>query len=118
VVAYAGAATAILLALYYGSFAAGALVGTDLLTVPGPGVGEAALVAANMIEFGRFAAGLALAVGVAVAYRRIPKGLAISAIVMAVLAATPFTAWVAAILIPVWLGIAGALVRPVKRATT
>jgi hypothetical protein len=118
VVAYAGAATALLLALYYGSFAAGSIVGTDLLAVPGPGVGEAALVAANMIEFGRYAAGLALTIGVAIAFRRIPKALAISAIVLAVLAAMPFTAWFAAILIPIWLGVAGALVRPVQRATS
>jgi hypothetical protein len=118
VVAYAGVATALLLALYYGSFAAGSIVGTDLLAVPGPGVGEAALVAANMIEFGRYAAGLALTIGVAVAYRRIPKALAISAIVMAVLAATPFAAWFGAILIPIWLGVAGAGVRPVQRATS
>ncbi len=116
VVAYAGAATALLLALYYGSFAAGSIVGTELLAVPSAATGEAALVVANMIEFGRYAAGLALALGVTVAYRRVPKSLAISAIAMAVLAATPFTAWVAAILIPIWLGIAGALVRPDRSA--
>jgi hypothetical protein len=113
VAGYAGAATILLLALYYGSFAAGSIVGADLLVTPDSAAGEAALVTANMIEFGRYATGLALVLAVAVAYRRIPKSLAISAALLSVIAATPFTAWVAAILIPIWLGVAGALVRPI-----
>ncbi|MFC6236386.1 hypothetical protein [Longivirga aurantiaca] len=114
VVGHAGCAVAVLLALYYGSFAAGSLVGADLLTTPGAASGEAALVAANMVEFGRYAVGFALVLAVAVAFRRIPRWLSISAFVMVVLAATPVTAWVAAILIPAWLGTAGALVTPVE----
>lgn len=111
VVTAAGAATGVLLAFYYGGFAGGALVATEMIAAPGPGVSEGMLVLVNAVEFARYGATLALLVAAATVLRH-RRGLGISALLLALLAATPFTAWVAAILAPVWLGVVGAAVSP------
>lgn len=105
----AGAAVAFLLGAYYASFAAGAVVATFSLDNPGPGLGEATLVVANMVDLTRYAPTLLLLVAALVARRSLPKPLTISAAVIVVLIALPFTTWIAAILAPMWLGVAGAV---------
>ena len=109
VIGAAGAAVGVLLALYLGSFAGGASVAAHLVARPGPGASEATLVLVNGLEFARYGATLALLAATAVVVRR-RRGLAIPAIGLALLAATPFTAWIAALVAPVWLGVAGAVV--------
>ncbi len=51
----AGIAVAFLLAAYYSSFAAGAVAGSYSLDDAGPGLGEATLVVANMVQLTRYA---------------------------------------------------------------
>jgi hypothetical protein len=104
----AGSAVAVLYGAYYASFAAGALVADYLLADPGPGVGEGALLLVNLTEITRYAPGLVL-VGACVAARRaLPRTAWIPALVLVVLSVVPFTTWVAALLIPVWLGVTAA----------
>lgn len=107
----AGGAVALMLAVYTSAFAAGSTVAARMLDDPGPGVGEAALVAVNMADFARLAPSLALAVAVALSRRHLPKPITVSAAVLAFLFLTPVTAWIGAVLAPVWLGIAGALAK-------
>ena len=46
-----------------------------------------------------------------VARRRLPRAVGVSAGLLALLTIVPLTSWVAALLIPLWLGMAGAVVR-------
>ena len=111
VVATAGAAVAMMYALYYSSFGAGAIVAAQMLSEPGAGVGEATALMVNLTEVARYAPGLALVVAAFVARRTLPRPVGIAALVLAVLTIVPFTSWVAALLIPLWLGVSAAVVR-------
>jgi hypothetical protein len=109
----AGTATAVLFAAYYSTFAAGAIVGDLVLTTRSPGLGEATLVVLNVVELVRFGTGFALLVAAAAALRTraLPRTVGIVAAVLAVAQALPMTGWLAALAVPVWLGVAGALAR-------
>lgn len=104
----AGSGVALLYAVYYGVFGAGAVVATQMLADPGPGLGEASLLLLNMAEIARFAPGLALVVAAVVARGELPGALWGTAAALLVLVLVPFTTWVAALLTPVWLAVAGA----------
>jgi hypothetical protein len=108
VIAVAGSGVALLYALYYGVFAAGAVVASQMLADPGPGLGEASFLLLNMAEIARFAPGLALVAAAVAARRRLPRGLWVTATALLVLVFVPFTTWVAALLTPPWLAVAGA----------
>lgn len=105
----AGVAVAFLMAASYSAYAAGVAVAEFVLDDPGPGVGESSLVLLNLVDFARYAPGLVLIGAVLAARSRLPKLLTISAWILLVVAVVPLTTWVAAILVPVWLGVAGAL---------
>ncbi len=109
----AGAAVALMFALYYSTFGAGAVVASQMLEDPSGGLGEGASLLLNLTEITRYAPGLALVVAVFVARRRLPRAVGIAAAVLAVLTLLPFTSWVAALLIPLWLGVSAAAVRVV-----
>ncbi|KGN29841.1 hypothetical protein N802_10470 [Knoellia sinensis KCTC 19936] len=106
----AGVAVALLGAMYVSSFGAGSMVGTLLLTSPGPGLGEATLVSINVLELTRYAPSLAVTAAAVVGRRHLSRPLVVSAAVLAVLIAVPFTSWAAAIVVPLWLGLAGATI--------
>lgn len=108
----AGAAVAVLFAAFYATFGAGAVVATQSLADPGPGLGESALLLLNLVEITRYAPTLVLAVAAVVARRVLPRPVWIAAAVIAVLTVVPFTSWVAALLAPVWLGASAAATRP------
>jgi hypothetical protein len=111
VMATAGAAVAMMYALYYGSFGAGAIVAAQMLAEPGAGVGEGTALLVNLTEVARYAPGLALVVAAFVARRRLPRAVGIAAGVLAFLTIVPLTSWVAALLIPLWLAVSAAVVR-------
>jgi hypothetical protein len=104
----AGSGVALLYAAYYGVFGAGAVVAGQMLSDPGPGLGEASVLLLNMAEIARFAPGLALVTAAVVARRELPRGVWASAAVLLVLVFVPFTTWVAALLTPLWLAAAAA----------
>ena len=104
----AGGAVALMLGIYVAVFSAGSIVAGQMLEAPGPGVGEAALVALNMADLARYAPSLALVVTVVLCRRHLPKSVVVTAGVLAVMFLVPMTSWIAAILTPVWLGLAGA----------
>ena len=106
-----GIAVAFLLGAYYASFAAGAVVATHVVDNAGPGLGEGTLVVANMVELTRYAPSLVLLAAALVARRSLPKPVTIAAAVILAMIFLPFTTWIAAILTPVWLGVAGAVSR-------
>lgn len=108
VMAVAGAGVALMYALYYGVFGAGAVVASQMLADPGAGLGEASFLLLNVAEIARFAPGLALVAAAVVARRRLPRGLWVTAATLLVLVFVPFTTWVAALLTPPWLAAAGA----------
>ncbi|MGH3307867.1 MAG: hypothetical protein ACRDOX_09265, partial [Nocardioides sp.] len=60
VVAGAGAAVALMFALYYSTFGAAAVVASQMLEEPGAGLGEGASLLLNLAEITRYAPGLAL----------------------------------------------------------
>lgn len=64
----------------------------------------------NVVEITRFAPGIALVVAVVAARRAFPKPVVIGAGVLAVLYLLPFTGWMAALVVAVWLGLAAAAV--------
>ena len=105
----AGVAVALTYAGYYSSFGAGAILADP--ETSGPGLGESAWLVLNVMELTRFAPGLALAGAAALAGRSLRRGVRIAAGVLAVMTLVPLTSWVAALLIPVWLGVSAALVR-------
>ena len=111
IVATAGAAVAMMYALYYSSFGAGAIVAAQMLSEPGAGVGEGTALLVNLTEVARYAPGLALVVASFMGRRSLPRPVGIAAVVLALLTIVPFTSWVAALLIPLWLAVSGALVR-------
>lgn len=108
VMAVAGGGVAILYAAHYGVFGAGAVVASQMLADPGPGLGEASYLLLNVVEIARFAPGLALVAAAVVARRELPRGLWVTAAALLVLVFVPFTTWVAALLTPPWLAVAGA----------
>lgn len=111
VVATAGAAVSLMFALFYSTFGAGAVVASQMLKDPSGGLGEGASLLVNLAEITRYAPGFALVVAAFVARRRLPRAVGIAAAVLAVLSLVPFTSWVAALLIPLWLGVTAAVVR-------
>lgn len=103
----AGIAVAVLFAAYYASFGAGGVVAGLMLENPGASVGEGTALLVNMTELARYGVSLAVT-GAAVAARAtLPKGVWITAAVLAVLTVVPFTSWAAALLTPLWLGVSG-----------
>lgn len=104
----AGAAVAVLFVAYYASFGAGAVVVGSMLSDPGPGVGEGTALLVNMTEVVRYAPGLALTAATVLARRHLPAGVWVTGAVLALLTLVPFTSWVAALAIPLWLGISAA----------
>lgn len=110
VVVAAGCAVAVMYAAFYSVFGAGAVVASQMLADPGPGLGEAASLMLNVAEITRFAPGLALVVAAVVARRELPRGVGAAATVLTLVALVPMTSWVAALLIPLWLGVSAALV--------
>lgn len=111
VVTAAGSAVALMYAGYYAVFGAGGVVAAQMLDEPGAGLGEAASLMLNVMEITRYAPSLALVVAVSVAGRRLPRWVRITAAVLAVLALVPLSSWVAALLVPLWLAAAAAVVR-------
>jgi hypothetical protein len=105
----AGVLVAMLMAAYFSAYAAGATVAEFVLDEAGPGVGESTLVLLNLVEFTRYTPGLLLIGAVLVARAKLPRGITIPAWVLLVLTLVPMTTWLAALIIPVWLGVAGAL---------
>ncbi|HZJ07261.1 MAG TPA: hypothetical protein VFD59_17575 [Nocardioidaceae bacterium] len=114
----AGTAVAFLLGAYYSAFAAGAVAASYSLDNPGPGLGEATLVVVNMVELTRYAPSLLLLAAALVARRSLPRPVTIAACVILVMIFVPFTTWVAALLTPIWLGVAGAVSGPARRGST
>ena len=103
----AGVAVAVLFAAYYATFGA-AGVEAQTLDRPGPGLGEAAILMLNIVEITRYAPGLALVAAAMAAGSRLPRAARYTA---GALMVVPFTSWVAALLIPVWLGVTAAVAR-------
>lgn len=64
-----------------------------------------------MVELTRYAPSLVLLAAALVARRSLPKPVTIAAAVILAMIFIPFTTWIAAILTPVWLGVAGAVSR-------
>lgn len=110
VIGAAGVAVAVLYGAFYATFGAGALVAGQMLDEPGAGLGEAAALLLNFTEITRYAPGLALVAAAVAARKVLPRGVWIPAAVLVVMAVFPMTSWVAALLIPVWLGAAAAAV--------
>ena len=110
VIALSGAAVALMYAGYYAVFGAGAVVATEALADPGAGLGEASSLVLNVMEIARFGPGLALVAAAVAAGRFLPRGVRIAAGVRVLMTLVPLTSWVAALLIPLWLGVAAALV--------
>jgi hypothetical protein len=108
VAAAAGTAVAVLFAAYYSVFGAAGVVASQMLEDPGAGLGESASLLLNVVEITRYAPGLVLVAAVFVARRRLPGAIWVPAAILAVATLTPFTSWIAALLIPLWLGLAAA----------
>lgn len=106
----AGSAAALLMAAMYAAFASGAVVASMMLTDPSPAVGEGTLLMVNLVELTRYAPGTALLVAVLAARHALPRPLAWTAGLLLLLTVVPFTTWAVAIAVPVWLGVAGAVV--------
>jgi hypothetical protein len=110
VVTAAGSAVALMYAGYYSVFGAGGVVAAEMLEEPGAGLGESASLMLNIMEITRYAPGLALVAAVMFA-GRLPRWVRITAGVLAVLTLTPMTSWVAALMIPLWMGVVAATQR-------
>lgn len=106
-----GSAVALMYAGYYAVFGAAGVVATQMLDDPGAGLGEGASLVLNVMEITRYAPSLALVVAVVAAGARLPRWVRVTAGVLAVLALVPLTSWVAALLVPLWLGAAAAAMR-------
>lgn len=111
-----GVSVAVLLVAYYSAFTAVASVGSFTIDSPSSGLAEAGLVVANMLDLARYAPGFVLVVAAAYAKDSVPRPLRILAIVLAVATVVPMTTWAAAMAIPVWLGVAGAVASPTRDA--
>lgn len=112
VMTMAGAGVAVLFVAYYASFGAGAVVADVMLTDPGAGVGEGTALLVNLTELARYAPGLALTAAAVVARRQLPTGVWVTGAALSLLTLVPLTSWVAALAIPLWLGISAAFVQP------
>ena len=110
-VTLAGGALALMYAAYYSVFGAGGIVASQMLTDPGPGLGEAASLLLNVMEVARYAPGLALVAAVLAAGARLPRWVRATAGILVVMTLVPFTSWMAALLIPLWLGASAAVLR-------
>jgi hypothetical protein len=107
----AGVAVAVLYAAYYVTFGAAGVVATQLLDEPSGALGESASLMLNAVEITRYAPGLALVVAAVLGRRVLSRAIWIPAAVLAVMTFVPFSSWVAALLIPLWLGLAAAGIR-------
>lgn len=105
-----GAAVAAIFAAYYGVFGASAAT-VRLAEAPSDAIGDATQLLLNLVDYARYAPGLALVLSAVAAKDALPKGVWITAIVLGVLTVVPMTTWAAAVLIPVWLGISAATTR-------
>ena len=100
---------AVLFAAYYAVFGGGAVIASAAAGEPGPGIGESTWVVLNVVELTRYAPGLVL-VAAAVALRDVlPRAVWITAAVLTVMTVFPLTSWVAALLVPLWLAVTGAV---------
>ncbi|WP_148571913.1 hypothetical protein [Nocardioides caldifontis] len=106
-----GSAVALMFAGFYAVFGAGGVVAAEVMAEPGPGVGEATSVLLNTMEIMRYAPGLALTAVVLLAGARFPRWVRGTAAFLVLLTLVPFTSWVAALLIPLWLPAVAAKVR-------
>jgi hypothetical protein len=97
-------------ALYYAVFGGAAAAAEVSLSAPGAGLGEATLLLLNVTDFARYGPGLALVAAALCCRRVLPTWLVAVAGLLALAGAVPWTAWAAALVIPVWLGVAGAVV--------
>ena len=107
----AGVAVAVLYAAYYVTFGAAGVVATQILDDPSGALGESASLMLNAVEITRYAPGLALVAAAVIARRVLSRAIWIPAAVLAVMTFVPFTSWMAALLIPLWLGLAAAGIR-------
>lgn len=105
-----GAVVAAVFAAYYGVFGATAAT-VRLAEAPSAALGDAAQLLLNVVDYARYAPGLALVLAVVAARSKLPRGVWVSAAVLAFLTLVPLTTWAAAVLIPLWLGICAAVVR-------
>lgn len=110
VIAASGTAVSVLFVAYYAALASVAVVATNLYEQSSAGLGDAGLVMLNVVEITRFAPGIALVVAVLVSRRSFPKPVVVGAGVLTVLYLLPFTSWIAALAVAVWLGLAAAAV--------
>jgi hypothetical protein len=110
VVAAAGVAVAVLFVAYYASFGVGGLLAGEVIAEPDPAIGIATSFLVNLTEITRYAPGVALVVAAVAARRRLPAGVWGCAAVLALMTVVPFTSWVAALLIPLWLAVSAAVV--------
>ncbi len=106
----AGAGVAVLFAAYYASFGAGGLIAGTV--GPSAGVGEGTALLVNMTELTRYAPGLALTAAAVVARRQLPRAVWVAGAALAVFTVFPLTSWMAALVIPLWLGLSAAAVGP------
>lgn len=105
----AALAVAVLFAAYYAVFGGGAVIAAEVDGGPGPGLGESTWVLLNVVELTRYAPGLVLVAAAAALRDRLPRGVWGTAAVLAVMTVFPLTSWVAALLIPLWLAVVGAV---------
>lgn len=105
----AGSAVSLMYAGYYAVFGAGAVIVSG---ASGPGLGEAAWHALNVMEITRYAPGLALVAAAVAAGAHLPRAVRVTAGILVFLTVVPLTSWVAALLIPVWLGVSAAVTSP------
>lgn len=106
----AGSAVALLYSAYYAVFGAGAVIASSVTS--GPGLGEAAWHSLNVMEIARYTPGLALVAAAVAAGPHLPRAVRMTAGVLLILTVVPLTSWVAALLIPVWLGVSAAVTIP------
>lgn len=112
-----GVAVAFLMAAYFSVYAAGASVAEYVLDEAGPGVGEGTLVSLNLVDLARYAPSALLLGAVLAAWNRLPRAVTVPAMVLMVALVLPMTAWLAALAIPVWLGVTAACVDPSEHAS-
>jgi hypothetical protein len=112
----AGVAVAVMFAAYYAAFGAGAVVADLAVSDPGPGVGEGTSLLVNFTELTRYAPGLALVAAAFAGRRSLPRAIGVTAALLAVLTVFPMTSWVAALLIPLWLGTCAAALGSARSA--
>jgi hypothetical protein len=105
----AAVAVAVLFAAYYAVFGGGAVIASAAAGEPGPGIGESTWVVLNVVELTRYAPGLVLVAAAVAVHDALPRAVWITAAVLAVMTVFPLTSWVAALLVPLWLAVTGAV---------